>query len=189
MTMKSSGPTDDLRQSMLMHQGLRREIVRHVTPSGVSLGLPNQIMRSPCALALAILCMAALGATNAAGAINQTAAPSCASGAEKPVYTQVGLATWYGSRAVAHRTASGEPMTRHALTAAHRTLPFGSIVRVTNLENCQSVNVTINDRGPNARRHGRIIDVSKPAALALGMTKAGVAKVKLEEFKSAQAVK
>lgn len=172
MTMKSPGPIGDLRQSMSRHQPL------------------NETVRSPWALALAILCMAAMGATNATGAINQTAAPSCASAAEKAVYTQEGLATWYGSRAVAHRTASGEPMARHALTAAHRTLPFGSIVRVTNLENCQSVNVTINDRGPNAhRRRGRIIDLSKPAALALGMKKAGVAKVRLEEFKSAQAVR
>ena len=172
MTMKSSGPSGDLRQSMSRHQPR------------------NQTVRSPWDLALVVLCMAVLGATNAVGAINQTAAPSCGSGAEKPVYAQEGLATWYGGRAVGHRTASGEVMARHALTAAHRTLPFGSIVRVTNLENCRAVNVTINDRGPSARRsHGRIIDISKPAALALGITKAGVAKVRIEEFKSAPAMR
>ena len=138
---------------------------------------------SPRALALAILSMVALGATNAAGA----PALSCAAGAEQPAYTQEGLATWYGGDAVGHRTTSGEPMARHALTAAHRTLPFGAVVRVTNLENCRAVNVRINDRGPNGHRNQRrILDVSKPAAVALGMTRTGVVKIKLEEFLSDQ---
>ena len=144
-------------------------------------------MRSPRALALAFLCLVALGATNAAGATNRAAARSCASGAEQPVYTQQGLATWYTGRAGGHRTASGEPMRLHALTAAHRTLPFGSIVRITNLENGRAVEVRINDRGPRGRRNGRrILDVSKTAAAALGMTRAGVARIKLEEFLSDQ---
>ena len=74
-------------------------------------------------------------------------------------------------------------MGRHALTAAHRTLPFGSIVRVTNLENCRVVNVTITDRGPKGHRNQRrILDVSKPAAAALGMTRTGVTRIKIEEF-------
>jgi rare lipoprotein A len=131
--------------------------------------------------------MAALGATNSAGAINRRASSPCASGVEQPVYSQVGLATWYGGHGAGRRTASGERMAGHTMTAAHRTLPFGSIVRITNLENCRAVNVTINDRGPNARRNrGRILDLSKPAALALGMTRTGVTKIRLEEFKTAQ---
>jgi rare lipoprotein A len=153
----------------------------------VSPGLPKPATRSPCALALAVLCVAAFGASSATGAVNRAAVRPCASGAEQPVYSQVGLATWYGGHSAGHRTASGERMAGHAMTAAHRTLPFGSIVRVTNLENCRAVNVTINDRGPNAlRTRGRILDVSKPAALALGMTRMGMTKIKLEEFKSAQ---
>jgi rare lipoprotein A len=187
MTMKSEGRTEDLRQSILRHDSPQRKIARRAAPSEIGLGLLNQTMRSPRPLALAILCMVALGATEAAGAINRAAAPSCASDAERPIYAQVGLASWYGGHAVGRRTASGEPLGRHALTAAHRTLPFGSIVRVTNLENWRAVVVTINDRGPNTRRnHGRIIDLSKPAALALGITRAGLTKIKLEEFKSAQ---
>ena len=143
--------------------------------------------RSPWFSALAVLCMAAFGASSATGAVHRPAEPPCAADAEQPVYSQVGLATWYGGHGAGRRTASGERMAGHAMTAAHRTLPFGSIVRVTNLENCRAVNVTINDRGPNAHRNrGRILDVSQPAALELGMKRTGVTKIRLEEFKSAQ---
>ena len=85
-----------------------------------------------------------------------------------------GLASYYSPS----RTASGERFNPGDLTAAHRTLPFGSRVRVTNLSNGQSVTVRINDRGPFVR--GRIVDVSHPAAEKLGLVGAGVAKVKLE---------
>jgi rare lipoprotein A len=78
-------------------------------------------------------------------------------------------------------------MARHALSAAHRTLAFGSIVRVTNLENGRTVTVTINDRGPSGRRnHGRILDISKAAAVALGMTSSGVMRISLEKCLSDQ---
>jgi rare lipoprotein A len=85
-----------------------------------------------------------------------------------------GLASYYSPS----RTANGERLYAGDLTAAHRTLPFGSRVRVTNLSNGQSVTVRINDRGPFVR--GRIVDVSHPAAEKLGLVGAGIAKVKLE---------
>ncbi|MFQ5973820.1 MAG: septal ring lytic transglycosylase RlpA family protein [Alphaproteobacteria bacterium] len=90
---------------------------------------------------------------------------------------EVGIASWYGPRYHGRTTASGErfDMTRH--TAAHRTLPFGTRVRVTNLENGHSVVVTINDRGPFVK--GRIIDVSKHAAEHLGFRRQGTAHVRV----------
>ena len=88
--------------------------------------------------------------------------------------TSYGLASYY----TPSRTANGERLHAGDLTAAHRTLPFGSRVRVTNLSNGQSVTVRINDRGPFVR--GRIVDVSHPAAEKLGLVGAGIAKVKLE---------
>lgn len=79
----------------------------------------------------------------------------------------VGKASWYGGRFHGRRTASGERFNKHALTAAHKTLPLGSKVIVTNLKNNSSVVVEINDRGPFVR--GRIIDLSQAAAQAIGM--------------------
>jgi rare lipoprotein A len=89
---------------------------------------------------------------------------------------QVGKASWYGRVFQSHRTASGEPYDMYDLTAAHRTLPLGSWVKVTNLKNDRSVVVRINDRGPVA--HGRIIDLSYSAAKTLAMR--GVDRVRLE---------
>lgn len=91
--------------------------------------------------------------------------------------SQTGVASWYGPGFDGRRTASGERFDRHALTAAHRTLPHGTRVIVTNLENGRSVTVRINDRGPFAR--GRIIDLSYGAARAIGMIPTGTAKVRL----------
>jgi rare lipoprotein A len=100
--------------------------------------------------------------------------------AEIDSYHAEGQASWYGSRHHGRRTASGERFDQHALTAAHRSLPFGSKVRVTNLSNQRSVVVRINDRGPYAR--GRIIDLSRAAAERLGMLSRGVAPVRLERL-------
>jgi len=105
---------------------------------------------------------------------------------ERPVFTQVGLATCYGGRAVGHETASGERLARHSLTAAHRSLPFGTIVRVTNLDNGRMVKVRINDRGPNVHRRVRILDLSMDAAGALGLTPCGIARIRIEELPSDQ---
>ena len=101
--------------------------------------------------------------------------------AEPPKPAQVyqqGLASWYGPRFHGRRTANGERFNKFHLTAAHRTLPFNTRVRVTNLQNGRSVVVRINDRGPYVR--GRIIDLSYGAARLLGMQARGVVLVKVE---------
>jgi len=90
---------------------------------------------------------------------------------------QRGLASWYGERFQGKPTASGEPFDMYAFTAAHRTLAFGTRVRVTNPANGRSVVVRINDRGPWV--DGRIIDLSYAAARELGIIEAGVARVEL----------
>lgn len=88
-----------------------------------------------------------------------------------------GVASYYGRRFDGRRTASGEAFDMHAMTAAHRTLPFGSRVRVTNPSNGKSVVVRINDRGPF---HGnRVIDVSRAAATELGLIRRGHGRVDL----------
>ena len=87
-----------------------------------------------------------------------------------------GLASYY--RFEGRRTASGETFAGNELTAAHRTLPFGTRLRVTNVATGQTVTVRVNDRGPFIP--GRVVDVSHSAAQALGMTQQGVAKVKLD---------
>jgi len=89
-----------------------------------------------------------------------------------------GLASFYGSSFAGQLTASGDLFDPDLLTAAHRTLPLKTIVRVTNLENLRSVVVKITDRGPYVR--DRIIDLSRRAADKLQMTKNGVAKVRIE---------
>jgi rare lipoprotein A len=92
--------------------------------------------------------------------------------------TLSGMASWYGPGFHGRRSASGEVFNQNALTAAHRTLPFGTQVRVTNLANGQSVVVRINDRGPFG--HGRIIDLSAAAASNIGLRASGVARVQIE---------
>ena len=82
-----------------------------------------------------------------------------------------GLASWYGGHFHGRRTASGERFDMHALTAAHPTLPFGTVVRVRSLVNGQEVEVRINDRGPHVKR--RVIDLSRAAAQALGLLQSG----------------
>jgi rare lipoprotein A len=98
----------------------------------------------------------------------------------QPGETETGLASWYGSEQGRH-TASGERFNPHELTAAHRHLPFGTIIRVTNNLNGKSVEVRINDRGP--WRHGRIVDVTDAAADVLDMKKAGTVPVTIEVLK------
>ena len=88
-----------------------------------------------------------------------------------------GQASWYGPRFHGRRTANGERYDQHAMTAAHKTLPFGSLVRVRSLVNGKEVDVRINDRGPFGR--GRVIDVSRAAAEALGMLDLGIKPVVL----------
>ena len=91
---------------------------------------------------------------------------------------EVGTASWYGREFAGRRTASGEIFRPQDLTAAHRTLPFGTRVRVVNVENGRSVEVRINDRGPF--KHPRILDVSEAAARKLGFHRQGLTRVRLE---------
>ncbi|MEE9903903.1 septal ring lytic transglycosylase RlpA family protein [Chlorobium sp.] len=89
-----------------------------------------------------------------------------------------GKASYYASQFHGRKTANGETFNMNELTAAHRTLPFGTWVRVTNMRNGKDVIVRINDRGPFIK--GRVIDLSKQAAKELGMMKAGTANVRVE---------
>ncbi len=89
-----------------------------------------------------------------------------------------GMASWYGPGFHGRLTANGERYNQNGLTAAHKTLPFGTQVRVTNLNNGRSVIVRINDRGPFVR--GRVIDLSRGAASVIGLVNSGVAPVQLE---------
>jgi rare lipoprotein A len=96
----------------------------------------------------------------------------------EPGERQRGIASYYGDAFHGKTTACGEPYDQYALTAAHRTLPFHTRVRVTNLANGRSVVLRINDRGPFV--HGRIIDVSTRAAQDLDFLREGLAEVELE---------
>jgi rare lipoprotein A len=98
---------------------------------------------------------------------------------EQASYNRVGTASWYGRKFKGKETASGEPFDPNALTAAHRSLPLGSKVKVTNLENGKQTIVTVKDRGPYKR--GRIIDLSQAAAQQIGIgADDGKAKVRVQ---------
>ena len=105
------------------------------------------------------------------------AAPAADLAATK-VADQVGIASWYGPQFHGKLTASGERFDQHKLTAAHRTLPLDTKVKVTNLENGKSIEVKVNDRGPYIP--GRVLDLSSQAAKELGMDKEGLALVRIE---------
>lgn len=102
----------------------------------------------------------------------------CASPLIRAAGTQEGLASFYGKGFDGRKTSSGEVFDMNKLTAAHRTYPFGTILRVTNLKNGSQVDLKINDRGPV--KPERIIDLSYGAAKAIGLDKLGLARVRLE---------
>lgn len=107
---------------------------------------------------------------------------ACAAPAHPPIRDtsikpQIGMASWYGPGLHGGRTANGETFDQSALTAAHRTLPLGSLAEVTNVENGRKVVVRVNDRGPYAK--GRVIDLSRAAAEALGFVDDGHARVEI----------
>ena len=103
-----------------------------------------------------------------------------------PAQTQKGKATYYSRRATGARTASGERLHHDSLTCAHRTHPFGTLLKVTNPSNGKDVIVKVTDRGPFAR--GRIIDLSWSAAKQLGILAQGVATVLVEVYKEARSI-
>src|SRR4029434_3363723 len=95
----------------------------------------------------------------------------------RPQAGQVGFASWYGTSHQEHKTASGERFSRGQLTAAHRSLPLGTKVKVTNRRTKQQVVVKINDRGPYGGGKGRIIDLSEAAAKRVGLLARGHERV------------
>jgi rare lipoprotein A len=117
---------------------------------------------------------------SSAGSEARTAPTPIPNNLGRPVSSEVGLASWYGPPYAGRKGADGTVYDQNAMTAAHLTLPMGTVVKVTNLANNESVVVKITDRGPFVR--GRIIDLSLAAAKATGVYRAGVAKVKVEAY-------
>jgi len=113
----------------------------------------------------------------------KTTTPSHAS---KPIYVETGLASWYGPPYHHHRGANGEIYDQNALTAAHRTLPMNSVVRVTNVDTRRAVVVRVTDRGPFVE--DRIIDLSLAAAKAVDVWRPGTAEVKIEVLSAPAAI-
>ena len=141
-------------------------------PFGAGGAIPRLLFRGRRATQAALRALVA-----AAVLLGSSPTPVCADPVQL-VRAVIGNASWYGPQFAWHRTASGERFDPRELTGAHRTLPFGSRVRVTNLRNGRSVDVTINDRGPYRRR--REIDLSYGAAQALGMLQRGIVEVRIE---------
>lgn len=126
-------------------------------------------------IAMSIASLAALLAAGCAKHVNVAHAAPIG-------HTQTGIASWYGDPYHGRKTASGEVYDMNRWTAAHRTLPFGTWVEVTNLSNAERVTVRVNDRGPFVR--GRIIDLSRAAAGQIDMIRAGTARVRLKVIKA-----
>lgn len=157
-----------------------------LTRSRVALGRAPRTLRGGlplAALGLALgACAPALSAAPVVSAQADTAPPATPALVpqvpDAAANVQIGIASWYGPNFAGRLTSDGEIFDPGQLTAAHRTLPFGTLVKVTNLVNNESVVVRINDRGPF--KPNRIIDLSRAAAEAIHMKTMGVARVKLE---------
>ena len=134
-------------------------------------------MRAFATMVMPLLLVASAAAQDSDAAAIPAIATSAIPLADMETEIDGGMASYYGNELAGNRTANGERFDPGQLTAAHRTLPFGSMVRVTNMSNGDSVVVRINDRGPFA--HGRVIDVSQAAAREIGMHRSGTARVKL----------
>ena len=120
---------------------------------------------------------AAATAAPVASKVEEKKAPAVAAVAASGDVT-TGKAAWYGKKFNGRKTASGQRFNAGSLTAASNTLPFGTLVKVTNLKNKKSVTVRINDRGP--KQADRIIDLTRAAAVRLGMLKSGIVDVELK---------
>ena len=136
--------------------------------------------------------VAAIFLLGASGAIAQPAATASAAASAAPATastaaSETGKIAWYGRKFAGRKTASGEAFNPEALTMAHKTLPFGTRVKVTNPKNGKSVTVRVNDRGPT--QADRVGDVSYAAARKLGMIKPGVIEAELTVVGSAPAKK
>ncbi len=150
----------------------------------INTGCNSRTRPRPFTAAALMLLVTVAGAT-AQGTESSHAASEPASKTHK--WMQVGKASWYGRRFQGRRTASGEAFDLNMLTCAHRTLPIGSLLRVTNLSNRRSIMVRVNDRGPVPA--GLVVDLSYAAARSLGFNHRGSARVRLEKIEGAEAAK
>jgi rare lipoprotein A len=128
------------------------------------------------AVAAAVFALSTATAFAQASAPTAASAPAAAAAAASSA-TETGKIAWYGKKFAGRKTASGEAFNPEALTMAHKTLPFGTLVKVTNPKNNKSVTLRVNDRGPT--QADRIGDVSYAAARRLGMLKSGVIEAEL----------
>src|SRR6201999_456354 len=112
--------------------------------------------------------------------------PPAESENRKAIYSEVGMASWYGPPYNRHRGANGEIYDQNAISAAHRTLPMGSLIRVTNLQTGQSAVMRITDRGPFVP--DRVLDLSVGAAKAIGVWRPGTAKVRIDVYEAPKSI-
>ena len=130
---------------------------------------------------------AAPAATTAPAPTPAPAAPAAAPAPQSASEGETGLAAVYSDKLNGRKTASGEVYDRIKLTTAHKTLPFGTKVKITNLKNNKSVVLRVNDRGPT--QAGRVVDISPAAAKAIGISTKGMAEVRVEVAEAAPAAK
>jgi rare lipoprotein A len=144
------------------------------------------LFRTGASCALAILLAACASAVKEPGpstpVLPSAVAVPPAAPAQDKIYRETGVASWYGKEFHGRKTASGEVFDMYALSAAHRTLPLGTAIRVTNLDNFKSIKVTVNDRGPLVKN--RVLELSYGAAKELGFVEQGVARVKIETLEA-----
>jgi rare lipoprotein A len=139
---------------------------------------PRRILTIAGTLLATILGIAGVQAASSADTPHPQPSSSTANASTRHHWYEVGRASWYGRLFQGHPTASGENFDMNQLTCAHRSLPLGSLVRVTNLRNHKSVVVRVNDRGPMPEN--RVIDLSYAAASFLGFSSRGTAPVRLD---------
>lgn len=125
------------------------------------------------------------------GGVEQPEAPDVGAPVEAPpsdriLYSEVGVASWYGPPYDQRRGANGKIYDEHAMTAAHRTLPLGTMIRVTNLANGRSATMTVTDRGPFVP--GRVLDLSLAAAKKLGVWRSGIARVRIDVLETPKSI-
>jgi rare lipoprotein A len=144
----------------------------------MSAPLPQHTRASRLATLLGCAAVLALGQAQSAAQAPAAAAGAPPASVASTAGSETGRVAWYGRRFAGRRTASGERFDPNALTMAHRSLPFGTRVKVTHVESGRSVEVRVNDRGPT--QPDRIGDLSLAAARSLGMVRSGIAAVQLE---------
>lgn len=133
------------------------------------------------------VCLFLFGSLLASGCVSHRqplsyAHPESPASPASKTHVEEGLASWYGPGFHGRKTASGVRFNQSELTCAHKTLPFGSKIKVTNLNNDESVIVIVNDRGPFVR--GRIVDLSRGAAQRIGLMRTGTAPVRVETVRT-----